>query len=448
MLKFSYKNALDFMSEEELDLLKDQVQVAHEKLEEKKGAGSDFLGWTDLPETYDKEEFARILKAADFVKDNADVLVCVGIGGSYLGAQAAISALTDQFSLAYGKDEREYPEVIFCGNQLSPTYLAQLIKLLEDKDFCINVISKSGTTTETMIAFRVLRNLIEDRYGKEEAKKRLFATTDKEKGALKDLATQEGYETFVVPDAVGGRYSVLTAVGLLPIAAAGIDVKEMLAGAKHAMEEFSNPNVDENPAYQYAAVRNALYRKGYNTEILVNYEPALTYFNEWWKQLFGESEGKDHKGIFPAAVSNTTDLHSMGQYIQQGRRNLFETVVWLENAEESLEIPEDEDNFDGLNYLAGKDMQEVNEKAMQGTVLAHVSGGVPNLRVSVDELNAYTFGELVYFFERACGISAHLNAVNPFNQPGVEAYKSNMFALLGKPGYEEKKAELEKELKA
>lgn len=448
MLKFSYKNALDFMSEEELDLLKDQVQVAHEKLEEKKGAGSDFLGWTDLPETYDKEEFARILKAADFVKDNADVLVCVGIGGSYLGAQAAISALTDQFSLAYGKDEREYPEVIFCGNQLSPTYLAQLIKLLEDKDFCINVISKSGTTTETMIAFRVLRNLIEDRYGKEEAKKRIFATTDKEKGALKDLATQEGYETFVVPDAVGGRYSVLTAVGLLPIAAAGIDVKEMLAGAKHAMEEFSNPNVDENPAYQYAAVRNALYRKGYNTEILVNYEPALTYFNEWWKQLFGESEGKDHKGIFPAAVSNTTDLHSMGQYIQQGRRNLFETVVWLENAEESLEIPEDEDNFDGLNYLAGKDMQEVNEKAMQGTVLAHVSGGVPNLRVSVDELNAYTFGELVYFFERACGISAHLNAVNPFNQPGVEAYKSNMFALLGKPGYEEKKAELEKELKA
>lgn len=395
MLKFSYKNALDFMSEEELDLLKDQVQVAHEKLEEKKGAGSDFLGWTDLPETYDKEEFARILKAADFVKDNADVLVCVGIGGSYLGAQAAISALTDQFSLAYGKDEREYPEVIFCGNQLSPTYLAQLIKLLEDKDFCINVISKSGTTTETMIAFRVLRNLIEDRYGKEEAKKRIFATTDKEKGALKDLATQEGYETFVVPDAVGGRYSVLTAVGLLPIAAAGIDVKEMLAGAKHAMEEFSNPNVDENPAYQYAAVRNALYRKGYNTEILVNYEPALTYFNEWWKQLFGESEGKDHKGIFPAAVSNTTDLHSMGQYIQQGRRNLFETVVWLENAEESLEIPEDEDNFDGLNYLAGKDMQEVNEKAMQGTVLAHVSGGVPNLRVSVDELNAYTFGELV-----------------------------------------------------
>ena len=446
MLKFSYKNALNFFNEEEITLLKDQVNVAHNYLEEKNGPGVEFTGWTDLPVNYDKEEFARIKKAAEYIKETADVFVCVGIGGSYLGAQAVIDALSNHFSMALSKEERKAPQIIFCGNQISPSYLAELLDLVKDKEICLNVISKSGTTTEPAIAFRIFRNYMEEKYGKEESKKRIFVTTDKQKGALKELSNQEGYESFIVPDEVGGRYSVLTAVGLLPIAAAGINIDELMEGAASAMKEFSNTNLDENAAYQYAAVRNALYRKGYETEILVNYEPRLRNFSEWWKQLYGESEGKDNKGIFPASVNNTTDLHSMGQFIQEGKRNLMETVLWIESSHRSMEIPEDFANLDGLNYLAGKDMQEVNEKAMIGTVLAHVDGGVPNLQVSLNELSAFTLGELIYFYERACGVSAYLNAVNPFDQPGVEAYKKNMFALLGKAGFEAQKAELEAKL--
>lgn len=446
MLKFSYKNALNFLSEHEVRLLEDQVKIGHEYLENKTGPGAEFTGWSDLPVNYDKEEFDRILKASEYIKETADVFICVGIGGSYLGTQAAIDALTNQFSMAQTKEVRGAPLVIFAGHQLSPSYLAELMDLIGDKEIALNVISKSGTTTEPAVAFRILRNYMEERYGKEESKKRIFVTTDKAKGALKTLSDQEGYESFVVPDEVGGRFSVLTAVGLLPIAAAGIDIEAMMLGAAHAMEEFSKPSLEENHAYQYAAVRNALYRKGYTTEILVNYEPQLATLSEWWKQLYGESEGKDQKGIFPAAVNNTTDLHSMGQYIQDGKRNLFETVLWVDKSHRNMAIPEDSANLDGLNYLAGKDMQEVNEKAKIGTVLAHVDGGVPNLELTVDEMTAYTFGELIYFFERACAISGYLNAVNPFDQPGVEDYKTNMFALLGKAGFEDQKAELEAKL--
>lgn len=446
MLKFSYKNALNFFREEEIKLLTDQVNIGHKNLEEKQGAGAEFTGWTDLPVNYDKEEFARIQKAAEYVKENVDVFICIGIGGSYLGAQAVIDALSNHFSLGLDKKTRKAPQVIFCGNQISGRYLEELLEFVKDKEIAVNVISKSGTTTEPAIAFRVFRNYMEERYGKEEAKNRIFVTTDKQKGALKELANQEGYESFIVPDEIGGRYSVLTAVGLLPIAAAGINIEELMQGAAKGMKAFSVENIEENPAYQYAAVRNALYRKGYGTEILVNYEPSLRNLSEWWKQLFGESEGKDQKGIFPASVNNTTDLHSMGQFIQDGKRDLFETVIWIDSANSKLEIPEDEANLDGLNYLAGKNMHEVNEKAMLGTVLSHVDGGVPNLKVSVDELNAFTLGELIYFFERACAISGYLNAVNPFDQPGVEGYKKNMFALLGKPGYEAERAELEAKL--
>ncbi len=446
MLKFSYKNALDFFNEEEISLIEEQTKLAHNVLENKIGAGSEYTGWVELPQAYDKEEFSRILESANYIKENVDVLVCIGIGGSYLGAQAAMDALTNQFSLGLSKEERTAPLVIFAGHQLSPSYLAELIDFIQDKEIALNVISKSGTTTEPAIAFRILRNYMEERYGKEESKKRIFVTTDKAKGALKELANQEGYETFVVPDEVGGRYSVLTAVGLLPIAAAGIDIEEMMRGAESAMNEFSNTSLAENGALQYAAIRNILYRKGYTTEILVNYEPSLGTFSEWWKQLYGESEGKDQKGIFPASVKNTTDLHSMGQYIQDGRRNLFETVLWVDSSARNVEIPRDEANLDGLNYLAGKDMQEVNEKAMIGTILAHVDGGVPNLQLTVSEITPFTFGELVYFYELACAVSGYLNAVNPFNQPGVEDYKVNMFALLGKPGFEDKKKELEAKL--
>ena len=446
MLKFSYKNALNFFREEEIKLLEDQINIGHMNLEEKKGPGAEFTGWTDLPVNYDKEEFSRILKAAEYVKENVDVFICIGIGGSYLGAQAVIDALSNHFSLGIDKEARKAPQVIFCGNQISGRYLEELLEYVKDKEIALNVISKSGTTTEPAIAFRVFRNYMEECYGKEEAKNRIFVTTDKQKGALKELSNQEGYESFIVPDEIGGRYSVLTAVGLLPIATAGINIEELMQGAAKGMETFSVENIEENPAYQYAAVRNALYRKGYGTEILVNYEPSLRNLSEWWKQLFGESEGKDQKGIFPASVNNTTDLHSMGQFIQDGKRDLFETVIWIESANSSLEIPEDEANLDGLNYLAGKNMHEVNEKAMLGTVLSHVDGGVPNLKVSVDELNAFTLGELIYFFERACAISGYLNAVNPFDQPGVEGYKKNMFALLGKPGFEAERAELEAKL--
>lgn len=446
MIRFSYNNALPFMDESEVTMLEQQVQLAHNMIEKKSGPGNDFLGWADLPLKYDKEEFSRIRKAASRIRKSCEVFVCIGIGGSYLGAKAAVYALSHQFTQMLSKKKRNAPLVLFAGNQISPAYLAELMEVLEGKNVCLNVISKSGTTTEPAIAFRVLKNYVEERYGKEEARERIFVTTDKERGALKTLADQEGYETFVVPDDVGGRYSVLTAVGLLPIAVAGIDIREMMKGAKAGREAFRKPKLEENAAYRYAAARTALYRKGYTTEILVNYEPSFHFFTEWWKQLYGESEGKDHKGIFPAGVDNTTDLHSMGQYIQDGRRNLFETVIWFEKPRHSFIIPEDEANLDGLNYLAGKDMHEVNYKAMQGTVLAHVDGGVPNLAVTVDEMSAFTFGELVYFFERACAISGYLNAINPFDQPGVEAYKKNMFALLGKPGYEEEKAALEDRL--
>lgn len=444
MINFSNKNALAFMNEEEITLMQTQIEQAHDLLESKNGPGSDFLGWLKHSEDYDKEEFARILAAAEKIKSNSDILVCAGIGGSYLGAQAAIDCLTDQF--AHLRNEREYPLVVFCGNQLSPNYLAELMAVLDQFEVSVNVISKSGTTTETAVAFRVLQQYVEKRYGKEEAKERIYVTTDKAKGALRTLCEQEGYESFVVPDDIGGRYSVMTAVGLLPIAVAGVNIEEMMAGLAAGEKAFSARSLQDNMAYQYAANRMNLHRKGYDIEVLVNYEPNGKNLTEWWKQLYGESEGKDNKGLFPAAVSNTTDLHSMGQYIQDGRRNLFETVLWINESKHNFSIPHDEQNLDGLNYLAGKDMHDVNYKAMQGTVLAHVDGGVPNLLIELDRLDAFTFGELVYFFERACAISGYLNSINPFDQPGVEAYKANMFALLGKPGYEEEKEALEKRL--
>ena len=435
-----------FLKEHEVDYLEVAVKEAHNKLHNKSGAGSDFTGWVDLPVDYDKEEFKRIKKAAEKIKSDSEVLVVIGIGGSYLGARAAIEMLSHSFQTALDSSKTNVPKIFYVGNNISSTYLADLLEAVEGKDISVNVISKSGTTTEPAIAFRVFKSYLEKKYGKEEAKNRIYATTDKAKGALKTLADAEGYQTFVVPDDVGGRFSVLTAVGLLPIAAAGIDIDAMMKGAADAREEYSNPSLKENIAYQYATVRNALYNKGKEIEILVNYEPALHYFNEWWKQLYGESEGKDNKGLFPAAVDFSTDLHSMGQYIQEGRRNLFETVINIETPKKNVIIEETEDNLDGLNFLAGKDMDFVNKKAFQGTVLAHNDGGVPNMIINVPEISPYYFGYLVYFFEKACGISGYLLGVNPFDQPGVEAYKKNMFALLGKPGYEDIKAELEKRL--
>ncbi|MDD2533803.1 MAG: glucose-6-phosphate isomerase [Eubacteriales bacterium] len=447
MLGFDYKNALGFIRQEELDFISPQVTVGHVQLHQKSGPGNEFLGWVELPAKYDKVEFARIRKAAAKIRKDSDVLIVIGIGGSYLGARAAIELLTHSFNSLLSKRQRKGPQIIFAGNSISSTYLADLFDLLEGKEVSVNVISKSGTTTEPAIAFRIFKAYMEKRYGKEGARARVYATTDRARGALKGLADGEGYETFVVPDDVGGRFSILTAVGLLPIAAAGIDIREVMQGAKDAMKEFKNPNLDENTCYQYAAARNVLLRKGYNIEIMVNYEPSYHFMTEWWKQLFGESEGKDGKGIFPAGVDNSTDLHSMGQYVQDGQRQLFETLIDVQKARRSVEIPNDPQNLDGLNFLSGLDMAEVNSKASQGTVLAHVDGGVPNLRIIVPELNAYNLGQLVYFFEKACGISGYMLAVNPFDQPGVEDYKKNMYALLGKPGYEVRKAELEARLK-
>ena len=426
--------------------MEEMVKTAHEKLHNGTGAGSDFLGWVDLPVNYDKEEFARIKNSAAKIKSDSDVLIVIGIGGSYLGARAAIEMLTNNFHNALDKDQRKAPKIFYVGNNISSTYMTELLQAIEGKDVSLNVISKSGTTTEPAIAFRILKSYVEKKYGVEEARKRIYATTDKAKGALKTLADSEGYETFVVPDDVGGRFSVLTAVGLLPIAAAGIDIDAMMQGAADAREKYSNPSLEENDAYKYAAVRNALYNKGKVVEMLVNYEPSLHYFNEWWKQLYGESEGKDNKGLFPAACDFTTDLHSMGQYVQEGRRVLFETVINVEKAKYEIEIEKDEQDLDGLNFLVGKTMDFVNKQAFQGTLLAHNDGGVPNVVLSVPELTPYYFGYMVYFFEKACGISGYLLGVNPFDQPGVEAYKKNMFALLGKPGYEDMKAELEKRL--
>lgn len=445
-LQFDYSKADFFIKDHEINNMVENVKVAHDLLHNRKGAGNEFTGWVDLPVQYDQAEFIKIKKTAERIKSNTDAFVVIGIGGSYLGARSAIEMLSRTFHNQLPKDKREWPEIYFAGNHISSTYLTDLLEVLEGKDVSINVISKSGTTTEPAIAFRVLKEFLEKKYGKEEAKKRIFATTDPSKGALRKLAEEEGYETFVIPDDVGGRYSVLTAVGLLPLAVAGLDIDQIMDGARNAHEEYSNDNLIENEAYKYAVVRNALYNKGKIIEIMANYEPSLQYFSEWWKQLFGESEGKDHKGIYPAAVNFTTDLHSLGQYIQEGRRELFETVLLVDNPKEEINIKETTDNLDGLNYLAGKTMDFVNKKASEGTLLAHTDGGVPNLIIKLDRLNEFTYGHLVYFFEKACGISGYLLGVNPFDQPGVEAYKKNMFALLGKPGFEDEKAKLEARL--
>ena len=444
-ITFDYGRAADFVDARELEYLQEDVRTAHTKLHQGTGAGADFLGWVDLPVNYDKDEFQRIEKAAAKIRDDSDVLVVIGIGGSYLGARAAIETLTDSFYAFQKTSKRQGPQIIFLGHHISGTYTADLLDYLEGKDVSINVISKSGTTTEPAIAFRIMRKWLEEKYG-ETAKERIFVTTDRQRGALKTLADEQGYDTYAIPDDVGGRYSVLTAVGLLPIAAAGVSIADMMRGAQAAREWYSSDSLDANAAYQYAVVRNALYRKGKSVEILVNYEPQLHYFAEWWKQLFGESEGKDNKGLFPAAVDFSTDLHSMGQFIQEGSRTLFETVLQVEAPRRDVVIERDEQNLDGLNFLADRTMDFVNKQAFEGTVLAHSDGGVPNLVVNVPRLDAFYFGGLVYFFEVACAVSGYLLGVNPFDQPGVEAYKKNMFALLGKPGFEEHRRALEKRL--
>ncbi len=440
-IRFDYKRADKFLSEDEILNLKGQVADAHNTLHNKTGAGSDFTGWVDLPVNYDKEEYARLKKCVEKIRKDSQILVVVGIGGSYLGARAAIEMLSPSFynveciAGKKGAIRKSDTAVIFAGNSISSNYLADLMDLIEGCDISVNVISKSGTTTEPAIAFRILKEYMEKKYGKAEAAKRIYATTDKARGALRTLATQEGYETFVIPDDVGGRYSVLTPVGLLPIGVAGMDLDQIMKGAKDAYDRYLEPDVTKNDCYAYAAARNALYRKGKTIEIMVNYEPSLHYMTEWWKQLYGESEGKDGKGIFPAGVDFSTDLHSMGQYIQDGIRNLFETVLLVEAPRRSVIIEADEANLDGLNYLAGMDVDYVNKQAAEGTFLAHRDGGVPNLFLNIPALDEYNFGALVYFFEKACGISGYMLGVNPFNQPGVEAYKKNMFHLLGKPGY-------------
>ena len=443
-VSFDYSLAKGVIGQDELTSMKAAVLAARDTLENKKGAGNDFLGWIDLPEDYDKEEFARIQKAAEKIRSDSEVLVVIGIGGSYLGARAAIEFLRHCFYNSVDKKVRKTPEIYYAGNSISGTYLSQLIETIGDRDFSVNVISKSGTTTEPAIAFRIFKEMLENKYGKEEAARRIYATTDRAKGALKGLATEEGYETFVVPDDVGGRFSVLTAVGLLPIAASGADIEKLMEGARSMRKLCLETEVEKNDAIQYALIRNILHAKGKSVEVLANYEPIFHYVGEWWKQLYGESEGKDQKGIFPAAVDLTTDLHSMGQFIQDGSRIMFETVMELENPALDITVKEEEKDLDGLNYLAGKTMDFINKSAMRGTQLAHTDGNVPNLVIRIPEQSEFSLGELFYFFEYACGISGYLLGVNPFNQPGVESYKKNMFALLGKPGYEE----LSKELKA
>ncbi len=441
-LQLDYSKALAFMSEEEIANMKEMAEEGRRKLVEKRGAGSDYLGWVDLPVDYDKEEFARIKAAAGKICADSDVLLVIGIGGSYLGARAAIEFLRHTFYNSVSKEVRATPEIYFVGNNISPVYLHDLMDVLTGKDFSVNVISKSGTTTEPAIAFRVFKEMLEQKYGKEEAAGRIYATTDKARGALKKLADEEGYQTFVVPDDVGGRYSVLTAVGLLPIAVSGADIDALMAGAQAAREDALNKAFEENDAMKYAAIRNILHRKGKSVEIVANYEPSMHYVSEWWKQLYGESEGKDQKGIFPAAVDLTTDLHSMGQFIQDGARIMFETVLSIEEYPVDVIIKEEPVDLDGLNYLAGKGMDFVNKSAMNGTILAHTDGRVPNLKVCIPKKDEFSLGQLFYFFEFACGVSGHISGVNPFNQPGVESYKRNMFALLGKPGYEEEREKL------
>lgn len=440
-LKLNTKYLKNFVDKDELTSLSPFVSAAHDLIKNKTGLGSDFLGWVDLPEKYDKEEFARIKKAAEKIRRQSQVLIVIGIGGSYLGARAAIEFIK---SPLYNNLKKDTPEIYFLGNSISSTYLSEILSICEGKDISINVISKSGTTTEPALAFRIFKNLLEKKYGKNEAKNRIYITTDKQRGTLKKLSTEEGYETFVVPDDVGGRFSVLTAVGLLPIAAAGIDIDSLMKGAYDAMKAFDDPCLEKNECYKFAALRNIMLRKGKTTEVTVAYEPYMWCFGEWIKQLHGESEGKDNKGLFPASMIFSTDLHSLGQYVQQGLRNLFETVIWIKRPKHEIEIPDDPQNTDGLNFITGKSMQYVNEKAFLGTTLAHINGGVPNIILELDDSGEYSLGYLMYFYEKACAVSGYLLGVNPFNQPGVEAYKVNMFALLGKPGYEEKQAELQK----
>lgn len=445
-VSFDYSAAKKFISNDEMKMMETIAEGAKQQLLSKSGAGNDFLGWIDLPVEYDKDEFTRIQAAAKKIQSDSDVLLVIGIGGSYLGARAAIEFLRHSFYNSVSKEIRKTPEIYYVGNNISSTYISHLIETIGDRDFSVNIISKSGTTTEPAIAFRVFKKLLTEKYGKEEAAKRIYATTDKAKGALKNLATEEGYESFVVPDDVGGRFSVLTAVGLLPIAVSGADITKLMEGAASMRERCLNNSYEENDAVLYAAVRNILLRKGKNIEILANYEPALHYVNEWWKQLYGESEGKDQKGIFPAAVDLTTDLHSMGQFIQDGQRTMFETVVNLEKSTCEIVLEEEEVDLDGLNYLAGKTVDFVNKSAMKGTLLAHTDGDVPNLIVNLPEQTEFYLGELFYFFEFACGVSGYILGVNPFDQPGVESYKKNMFALLGKPGFEAQREELLKRL--
>ena len=445
-ITFDYSKTAGFISEEEIGYMSRLTEQAKDVLVSKNGAGNDFLGWIDLPVDYDKEEFSRIEKAAEKIKKDSDVLIVIGIGGSYLGARAAIEFLRHGFYNSLPKEKRGTPEIYYVGNSISSTYLQGVIDVIGDRDFSVNVISKSGTTTEPAIAFRIFKKMLEDKYGQEEAAKRIYATTDKARGALKDLATKEGYESFVVPDDVGGRFSVLTAVGLLPIAVSGADIKALMDGAASGRELALNEKFEDNEAMKYAAIRNILLRKGKSVEVLANYEPALHYIGEWWKQLYGESEGKDQKGIFPAAVDFTTDLHSMGQFIQDGARIMFETVMNVEEARETITIEKEAEDLDGLNYLAGKTMDFVNKSAMNGTILAHTDGNEPNLMIKIPKMDEFHLGQLFYFFEFACGVSGYILGVNPFNQPGVESYKRNMFALLGKPGYEEEREALLKRL--
>ena len=445
-VKFDYSRTSDVISKEEVCYMQKLTEDAKKVLLERTGGGNDYLGWIDLPVDYDKEEFGRIKEAAKKIQADSDVLVVIGIGGSYLGARAAIEFLRHSFYNNLPQEVRKTPEIYYAGNSISSTYLQGLLDVIGDRDFSLNVISKSGTTTEPAIAFRVLKKKLEEKYGREEAAKRIYATTDKAKGALKVLATEEGYETFVVPDDVGGRFSVLTAVGLLPIAVSGADIDALMEGAAAGRKLAIENDFENNDAMQYAAIRNILHRKGKSIEVLSNYEPFMHYVGEWWKQLYGESEGKDQKGIFPAAVDLTTDLHSMGQFIQDGSRIMFETVIEIEKSRDEIVISEEANDLDGLNYLAGKNMEFVNNCAMNGTIMAHTDGSVPNLLVKVPEQNEYYLGELFYFFEFAVGLSGYILGVKPFNQPGVESYKKNMFALLGKPGYEEAREELLKRL--
>ena len=442
-LKFNSKYVGKFVNDDEMTGIKSQVESAAKVLHDKTGLGNDFLGWLDLPVDYDKEEFTRIKAAAERIQSNSDVLIVIGIGGSYLGARAAIEFLKSPF---YNNMKKDTPDIYYVGNNINPTYLNEVLSICEGKDITVNVISKSGTTTEPALAFRIFKKLIEDKYGRDGAKERIFCTTDKSKGTLKNLADAEGYETFVIPDDVGGRFSVLTAVGLLPIAVAGCDIDNLMKGAAKAREDFK-ADFDNNDCYKYAALRNILYRKGKSVELMVSYDPAFCMMSEWYKQLFGESEGKDNKGIFPSSVVFSTDLHSMGQFIQDGSRIMFETVVDIKNPKQDIFLENDSENLDGLNFLTNQNMSVVNRKALEGTVLAHTEGGVPNIILELDKVDEENLGYMIYFFEKACAVSGYILGVNPFNQPGVESYKSNMFALLGKPGYEDRKEALEAKLK-